>query len=237
MPRLLNRQKQIPNGYRFYIPRLRWQSPKNASFEVIVMSAIAALMANRRVADILKWDLSHDAMADRVDEYNAKICEANGWNDFIVQPVYQSLPKLSPRDQQIQSASLKAAVAAAKELVSGAKTLMEWIDSGEPPVEPEAAEARATVCSTCPKNEPGDFTRWFTVPAAELIKRQVEKAQSRKLTTGKDGALHLCTACHCPLKLKVHVPIHWITTRLSSPQMAKLREAPACWIISEMQKM
>lgn len=108
------------------------------------------------------------------------------------------------------------------------------------PRQPEAVPAetsasRAEVCAKCPLNSPEDLTKWFTVPAAELIKRRIERAQSRRLTTPKDDLLHLCTACHCPLKLKCHVPIQWIAKRLTDEQKERLKGGKDCWIISEIE--
>ena len=230
--RLISRQKFCPNGFQFYIAPLKWQAPRMASFDQIVNGAISALKANPTVARQLGWDLSYNAMADRCDEFNAAICQSMGWSDYISEPAGVSLPKSQPRDQQTILQNLRSAVAASKELVAGAKTLIEFLDSGEPPVDKDVAESRAAVCAACPKNEPGDFTKWFTSPAAELIRRQIERAQSRSLTTSMDAKLNLCTACHCPLRLKVHIPLPWIVKRLSPEQMARLKEAPACWILA-----
>jgi cytochrome c553 len=157
-----------------------------------------------------------------------------GWTDYIVTDQGPSLPKSTPQHQQETLRSLSAVAARAKELVAGAKSLTEWIDSGEPAVPEEKATHRAIICSKCPLNQEGDWTRWFTVPASELIKRQVKKAQDRKLTTPRDDQINICVACHCPLKLKVHVPIPWIAKRLTDEQKAKLAGGKDCWIIQEI---
>ena len=234
--RLLSRQKFVPGGFKMYIAPLKWESPRMVSFDQVVNGAIAALKANPTAARQLGWDLSYDAMADRVDEFNAAICQSMGWSDYIAAPASVSLPKSQPRDQQTVLQNLRGAVAASKELVAGAKTLIEFLDSGEPPVDKGLAEHRAIVCSTCPKNEAGDMTRWFTAPAAELIRRQIERAHARSLTTPRDAQLNLCTACHCPLRLKVHIGVKWIVKRLSPEQMGRLKEAPACWIPLEAER-
>lgn len=121
-------------------------------------------------------------------------------------------------------------------MLAGAKSLIEWVQSGEEPVSAGLAEHRAVLCSLCPLNEPGDFSKWFTLPAAALIKKQIEEAQERKLTTPRDELLNLCTACHCPLKLKVHVPIGYITKRLTPDQMARLHGGRECWILGESER-
>lgn len=231
MPKLLNRQRQIPNGLRFYQPELRWTSPRQASFDQIVQGLMRARLANPGLAAKHKWATTYDGVADDVDRFNAAICAQAGWTDYITNQQAGSVPKSTPRGP-LNLQSLKDAAVAAKELVRGAKTLIEFIDSGEKPEPTQVAEARAAVCEVCPKNTAGDLTQWFTVPAAELIRRQIEKAQQLNLKTSRDGKLHLCSACHCPLKLKVHIPLDWIKKRLSPEQMARLREAPACWIVA-----
>jgi len=221
----------MPGGFRFRIAPLKWEAPKMVSFDQVVQGAIAALQANPTVARQLGWDTSYNAMADRIDEHCAQVCQSMGWNDYISQPAAYSVPKSQPRDQATILQNLRSAVAASKELVAGAKTLIEFLDSGEPPVDKEEAERRAAICATCPKNEQGDFTRWFTAPAAELIRRQIERAQARSLVTSQDAKLNLCTACSCPLKLKSWIPLGWIMKRLSEEQKKRLAEAPNCWIL------
>lgn len=234
--RLVSRQKWLPGGFRFFQPELNWRAQRNVSFDQIVQALIRARLANPAQLKKHGWSTEYNAVANEVDEYNAKICQAHGWHDYVAQPIHGASPKLNPRDQANLLQSLKDAAARAREMVSGARTLLEWKDSGQGAVPAELSEHRAIVCSTCPINEPGDFTKWFTTPAAELIKRQIEEAQARKLTTARDDQLHLCTACHCPLKLKVHVPIDWIAKRIPGEQIERLRKAPSCWILAELDR-
>ena len=233
MLRLKDRNRQIPNGLKFYLPEVKWTAPGNyASFDRIVSQLQQVVAANPYLAAKNKWPTDRKGIEDWVDYYNATICAKMGWSDYIVSDTGGSIPKSPPQHQQGLVRNLAAAAVAAKELVAGAKSLTEWIDSGEPAVSAELSTHRAIVCSQCPKNEVGDFTRWFTIPASELIKRQVQKAESRKLTTPRDELLNVCTACHCPLKLKVHVPLAWITKRLTPEQKAKLAEGKNCWILA-----
>lgn len=225
----------IPGGFRFYIPPLKWQAPPNQSFDLVVTGAIAALKGNPQAAKALGWDLSYNGMANRVDEFNAHICEVNGWNKYI-QSGGGSVPKSKPLNQPELLQSLRAAAVASRQLIAGAKALIEWDESGEPAVAPEQAEHRAIVCSQCPKNEPGDFTKWFTIPAAEIIKRRIERAHDRKLATPRDAELNICTACHCPMKLKVHVPLPWIVRALGAEEIERLKQGKNCWILSEKER-
>lgn len=231
MPRLVNRQLQIPNGLTFYLPAVKWKARPGSSFDTIARELLKVIKANPALAKQHQWPNEIRGVEDWVDLYNATVCQKMGWNKYIQEEEAGWVPKSPAPHQQAVLASLRNAAATAKELVRGAQTLMEWDDSGEPPVPAAQALKRAQVCCACPLNDPSDLTAWFTVPAAELIKRRVQKFQSRQLTTERDEDLHLCTACHCPLKLKVHIPIAWITKRLSPDQRAKLH--PTCWITRE----
>jgi len=219
-----------------YVPELKWRAPGNyPSFTVVCDMLQAVIRANPALAQKHHWPLDRPSLEDWVDSYNATLCAAMGWDDYILPGEGGSaIPKSEPPRQNL--ASLRAAAGLVKDLIAGAQSLTEWIDSDVPPVPRDCATQRAEICVDCPKNSPEDLTKWFTVPAAELIKRQIEKAQSRALSTMHDEHLNLCTACHCPLKLKCHVPIAWITKRLTPEQFVKLKEAPACWILRESGK-
>lgn len=234
--RLISRQKFIPYGFKFNQPEINWQARRNTSFDQVVKDLIRARNANAPARAKYKWATDYDTVANEVDEYNARICLAHGWNEYVSSGTAPSIPKSNPLSQIPGLQSLKDAAAKAKELVAGAKTLMEWKDSEDAAVPAELSESRATVCASCPMNQPGDFTQWFTVPAAELIRRQIQETQAKNLTTSKDAQLNLCTACSCPLRLKVHVPIQWIGKRLAPGVLAKLKAAPNCWIPLELQK-
>jgi hypothetical protein len=234
MPRLVSRQKFIPNGFVFRLPPLKWQAKRMQSFSTIQNDVFNLLRANRAVAIKYKWPTDFDAIGDWIDTTNAQHCLRMGWTDYVMTEGGPSVPK-SPALRAQLAASLQNAAATAKELIRGAKTLLEWDESGEAPVPIDQAEARAAVCVACPLNKAGDFTQWFTKPAAELIRRRIEKAQERDLKTTRDDALNLCDACKCPLKLKVHVPLAWIQKVLSADQISRLAAGKDCWILKELQ--
>lgn len=232
MPKLKDRQKQIPGGYQFYLPQLKWKAPGNfPSFTVVANALESVVNANPFLAEKHKWPRDRAGIENWVDLYNATLCARMGWDDYITDGSGGGgvLPKSQPLLHNLNS--LAAAAARAKELVAGAKSLMEWDDSGEDAVPRDLSTSRALICSTCPRNEKGDWTEWFTTSAAELIKRRVEKVHARSLSTIHDESLHVCTACHCPLPVKVHVPLSWITKRLTAEQKSRLD--PRCWILKE----
>lgn len=234
MARLKNRQLQIPGGMFFYIPDLKWQARKGSSLDSIVRETIAVLRGNPKVAAKLGWDLSVPAMTERVDTFNAQVCLQMGWNDYVLESDgANALPKTVP--PSLQLGKLRAAARAAASLVAGAKTLLGWLDSGDPAVDAGQAEARAAVCAVCPHNPAkASLTDWFTVPASEIIRRQIERLDGRRLATSKDADLHVCDVCLCPLRLKVHTPLAWIAKQVPPDTLAKLRAVPGCWVAREM---
>lgn len=236
MARLKNRQMFIPHGFRYYVPETNWNAPRNASFEIVVQALIAHRKGNSHLRQQHNWSIDHATVANEVDAYNAAICEKMGWNTFIQSPIGAGPPPKpqapSPGDQN----RLVAAAGQVKRIWSGIRTLSDWWDSGEPGVPQEQAEGRAKACVACPRNEQGDFSRWFTQPAAEAIRRQMEKAKARNLKTSVDEQLMVCGACLCPMRLKVHTPLKHINAHLTEDVLSELQSAPACWIVAERNK-
>lgn len=235
MLRLKERQRQIPNGLRFYLPEVNWRSTQYASFEVISAELLSVIRANPALAQRNQWPTTLEAVKDWVDTYNATICAKMGWTEYYLDTAVAGgpIPKAPAPHLQASLSAVAAAADKAKALVAGAKTLMEWDESGDPPVSPELSTNRAIVCSKCPLNKKGDWTEWFTAPAAELIRRRLAKAHNRGLSTPRDDALHNCEVCMCPLKLKVHIPIDWIRRGTKPEVMARLEQVPGCWIPAE----
>jgi hypothetical protein len=235
MLKLASREKSIPNGLQFHIPTLpNFKLPPQCSFSVAVQSIIAVRKANPYLTHKLGWKTDEHSVENELDFFNASVCAAQGWTQYIAtdQPGAPSLPKALP--SQHQSGAIAAAANTAKRIWSGVKTLNSWIDSGEPAVPAPESERRAGICVTCPLNGQGGLEAFFSVPASEAIKRQFTKLESRKLATPHDAKLGVCSACSCPLKLKVHTPMHFIKEYLQPDVIAELRKGNNCWIIAAL---
>jgi hypothetical protein len=219
MPRLKNRQQQIPNGFRFGLPEANWKAQPFQSFDSIVNSVAAITNANPALSAKHGWPTDRGQIADWIDEFNAQICAQNNWVQYINQggEAYPP-PKSKP-------------LSVAKNVAAGAKTLASWIGSGAHPVSKQQAEQRALVCSKCPLNEPGDFSNFFTRATSELLRMQVQTAQDLDLTTPHDSKLGVCKACDCPMRLKVWTPLEPILEHLLPEAKAALDKN--CWIIAE----
>jgi hypothetical protein len=206
--RLKSRELQIPNGFVFYQPETGWKPPRFQSFMQLVQQIIRHRQANPALAAQHGWNLSPQSVEVELEEFNARICVSMGWDDYVMHTdPGGGLPPKSTAPTQADQKQVSAAAGRAKKIWSGVKTLNDWIDSGDPAVPPELSLARAAICAKCQKNTPGDFTTWFTKPAAGAIQRQLEKVQDRNLSTPSDAVLNVCDVCLCPLKLKVHTPL------------------------------
>lgn len=225
-----------------YVPETKWSAPENASFDTAVQSLVSHITGHPEL-QAKGWPTDYNAAAILVDEYNAAVCQRMGWNDWITTAGGQSasslpFPSASPSPPPTNPGRVSAAAASVKAIWQGVKTLNDWIDSGEPAVAPEFSARRAEVCASCPKNAAGSFESWFTRPASEAIRRQLERVQDRKLTTPFDDKLNICQVCFCPMRLKVHVPIVAINAHLSDETRAALKAVTnpsgGCWLPLEI---
>lgn len=207
------------------------------SLDAIARAVINLLQANPRVQAQLQWDLSIEGMTLRIEEYNAQVCLQLGYPQYVLAeggqpdpPPFLGHPSHNPSDP----GKLAAAASSVKKIWAGIRTISEWIDVGAPAVPAEKSEQRAATCIACSKHGPGDFGSWFAKPAAEGIKRLVERAKDFKLSTPYDDKLNVCSECLCPMRLKVHMPIEIIRNGTNDETIAGLRQAPACWIVKEI---
>lgn len=238
MSRLRNRQLQIPGGFRFYQPQTKWQPPPFASFNTIVQGLISHRNANPALRDQHHWATDDATVEIEVDEFNARICEQAGWGDYVQAAIGGAAPPFFPVPNQIDQSKLAVAASSVKKIWAGVRTLNDWLDSGDAPVPAEQSGARAGVCASCPKNVPGDFSNWFTRPASEAIRKQLERVKDRNLSTPNDEKLNVCDVCLCPMKLKVHTPLNFINAHLSQQIVDELAAGnPACWIVRERQAL
>lgn len=234
MARLINRNMQIPGGIKFYQPETKFKI-QGQSFNSTVDAVIRMRQANPALASAKGWATDFEGVASDVDAFNAAICERMGWTSYITNPVAGApqSPKFKALSPLSQS-QLVAVAGKAKKVWSGVKIISDWEEAGYPAVDQSMADSRAKTCSECPLNGKGDFTKWFTVPAAEAIKRQVEKFNLRKLSTPHDGNLGVCEACSCPLRTKVFCPIEFVKKHTGEEILNDLKNGKNCWIVSEM---
>jgi len=220
MARLKDRTRSIPNGFKFPVPAANFNPIPYSSFETIVRAVYELRRANPYLSTKNNWALDLEQIREEVDSYNAQLCLAHGWGDYIVDAEGQAAPKSLARSNR----SVGARVA------GGAKLLADWLGQGGKPVPKAEAEGRAGICATCPKNDIAmHWTEYFTVPASAIIKKQLSVRSDLSLETTHDAELGVCAACSCPLKLKVWTPLEHILKFLTPEVKADLD--PRCWIL------
>lgn len=138
-------------------------------------------------------------------------------------------PKSSPRRGMLPAA-VEAVVSAVKMAANAGANAVEWIKNGQA-VPPDLSTRRAFVCSGCPCNDMELAGRWYMVPVSEAVRTALEQRADLKLSTPYDDKLGSCSACHCPMPVKVHEPLDLILKHTSEEVKAKLDKR--CWILHE----
>ena len=218
-----SRSQFPPGGWEFYQPQTGWSNPmpKAYTFDRTVQEIIKHRLANPAV--LVKHKLSVDpiAVGNELENYTRL---------RTGQPqIGEGGPKSNP--QQPLPPVVVGAVEGLKRTAYGAAPVIEWLSSGGQPVATELSNKRAGICADCPRNQPPDWTKWFTVKASEMIEAELERRADLQLSTPFDEKLGLCAACLCPMKLKVHTPLEIILKHLRPEIQADL--APQCWILSK----
>lgn len=234
MPRLKNRQQQIPNGLSFHQPQTGWNAPKH-SFDMIVRAVIEHRTNNKYLVVKHGWSMDYRSVANEVDAFNAAVCLAHGWTDYITQdtPAFPQNFQAFPLRRFAQAAA--GVTATVKRTFAGVKVLARWLGSGLKPVAPELAEKRAGVCAVCKQNNlDPNWLQKLDGAVADEVKALVEIRNDLELKTSHDAKLGVCNACDCKLDLKCHVQLGHVLAETSDQTMAALRAVdPPCWIISE----
>lgn len=225
--KLKSRRVFAPGGWRFFQPETGWSPDGGLTFE----QTVQAIINHRRANPRFNLPTEQQAVENELDLYTClRIAGDPNWCEGGDLPGPKSPGLSSPRQWTGRSAAV--VVAGAKALVSGINILIDWLGSGGVPVDKELAEQRAEICAGCPQNtKEGVAMSWFTQPASELIRKQLEIRKELTLATAYDDKLGVCAACYCPLKLKTWTPLSHILEHLKPEQSAALDAR--CWINHE----
>jgi hypothetical protein len=230
--RLASRTKAPPGGFIYRQKETNWESWKVDAVSQWDFARLCQALRQHRLANPqYKLNTNLGLIENEVDAANAaRVAAMPNTESYVVNdPAPMSFP-------QAPSPILQRVVAAAKKVNAGAGIVLAFEKSGDAPVSKEHAEARALVCVTCPKNGKGDLSRFFTVPAAELMRKHLERLHDLELSTSLDDKLGVCEGCACVLKLKVHFPMKYVLESLT-PEIEKdlQKENPVCWIRQEKE--
>lgn len=232
MARLKSRTHHPPYGFRFLQPEAGQTVEFEGSFNHVVEQVQMLRQANPFLCERHGWRTDTAAVEAEVDAYNTARCINGGWLDFITPDEPGPVPVYTMPDAQKKRAGA-VAIEGVKRVSAGVALLVDWLGSGGKPVETPVAERRAMICASCPKNDGGDWKAYFTEPIAEKIRVQLEMKNDLQLRTAHDAHLTVCSACDCPLQLKVHVPLSYVLEHTSPDTQTRLD--PRCWILDEQK--
>jgi len=225
--RLKSLYQHPPGSFRFLQPETGQTQEFVGSFHHVCEQLLILRQANPFLADRHGWRVDQAGIEHDVEQFNCARMVAGGWLDFIVMedgppaPLYVMPEKKTNRFPNV--------AAAVRNVSAGVGVLLDWLGNGGKAVEQSLADGRAEICSTCPKNGQGGILSYFTKPAADIIRTQMEIRGDLQLRTPHDEQLGVCEACMCPLKLKVHVELEHILKHTSEETKTKLD--PRCWIL------
>lgn len=235
MARLLSRSKHPPFGYQILLPELAMKFPVKGSFNEVCIAFSRLIKANPGPAAKSGWPHpdDHDAVADWVDGHNAARLIALGYTSFVDNEAYGGDVFYDAAYHEAQKKTSLASVAV--RVNAGAALWLELFGAEGRTVSQDVANARASKCIQCPKNDTTtSLFNIFVAAVARALGGLFEIMKDKELSTPHDAQLGVCSACLCPNRAKVHVPIERVLTHTDEPTMAKFnKENPRCWVLVE----
>lgn len=107
-----------------------------------------------------------------------------------------------------------------------------WLGDGGKPVVPDLAQKRADICLTCPNNQEKPIYEMFAGAVAHTVIQQLNLKDEMGLRVRREECLHVCSICICILRLKIHVPLRYISESGIPDGLP-----PFCWQITEQQNL
>lgn len=234
MARLKSLTSHVPGDFQFLQPEAGQAAPFKGSFSAVCDKLQQLREGNAWLAKKHGWRTDRAGVEADVEAYNVARCKAQGWWDFITDDE-DTPPNASGQRGWLNP--LAGAAEAAKRTVAGVGALLALLGPTAKAVQPEVSEKRAWLCAVredgkgCPKNQKGNWTEMFTKPVIELITAQLGIKNDLDLRTPHDDKLETCTACKCPMKLKVHAELRFIRDKMNNETTESLD--PRCWILHE----
>ncbi len=239
--KLASHTRPPPGGYIYVQKETSWDNRKASPQSVWDIRKLATDLQIHRRANHARYpylSLNYADILKEVDQTNAdRVSRIPNTEQYLTYTEDASVPKTQALPHQFFSQKLQGVVAGVAKVSAGRVMLQDWEKEGFPRVPQETAETRAATCVDCPRNEKGDWTRWFTVPASHLVKRQIEHLTEAKLATSLDDKIQVCGICLCPLRVKVHAPMEFIK-RYTSPEIrgelsqVRTTTGKQCWVIT-----
>lgn len=204
-------------GWKFRQPQFgAWTNPMAmVGFDASVKEIIKVRERNLAITRKHGLSTSYPVVSEELLKYNAMIRGI---------PI-QGSPSFFQQSSSRLPARVVAAVADIKRAAQGTAVVLDWLQSGGPPVAQDLANKRAAVCVACPRNVPG---HWYTEAPAEIIKASLEARKDLSLATPHDASLKSCDVCKCLMRLKVWTPLDFIVKNTRPEVLGEF--PPHCWI-------
>jgi hypothetical protein len=218
-------RSQFPNkGWQFYQPQTKWYAPTplGSTFDQTVDLIRQHRMKNSAITAKHNLATDYNSVANELEAFTAARLG-----------IKVDSPKFQPQQPEEDAvAGIEGFLQSSKRRLSahlaGIKIYLATFGTTGRPVEAAESEQRATICATCPRNEPGDWKTFFSEEAAKGLLEVFGIMRNLNLSTSHDAQLGVCSACLCPLKAKVHVKLEHILSE-TTPEI-KARLDPRCWI-------
>lgn len=223
---LKSRTSFPPLGFQFYEARTGWTSSPHIGFDPTALEMQQHRLANKGLPNT-DWVTDLDSIRAELDAYTtARLLSqyGDGASEWITggPPPTFFTPRHQPRQRVVARE-----VAAVSKVVAGIGLLVDFLGPKLKPVERGLAEQRASICLTCPKNQPGTA---FEQAGGKALHLLLEYKADQKLETIHDDKLLYCMACGCNLRLKPHVDLEYTLSKTTPEQMAAFDKR--CWILS-----
>lgn len=231
------RDGPFPNGgWRFYSAQTKWSIPHplGVTFQGAVDLIVQHRLKNQSITRKHGLSTNWSEVADELEAFTRQrlgLMEDSPPKHLPHQPVE---PEAAAGGVE---GFLKSAGRRGKAVLTGIKVYIDTFGESGRPVDLKEAERRASICATCPKNEKGDWKSFFTEEAAAGIMGVYAILRDLDLKTSHDEGLGICSACLCPMRQKVHVKLEHILRRTNEETIARLKEAPRCWIVAGLHNM
>lgn len=213
-----------PGGYTYTQPQTQLQFR-----QLIPLPEQARLVSAHRVANGLQNPTIAEAM---VDIENWTCVRLNNDPEWCISDAQKKTA--SHQFASLLGRGVQAVAESVSKAVTGARILYEWFGEGGKPVEQALAQRRADCCVACPKNS---TDRTWLSGLSEVAHEHLEHRSSIGMKVDREDLLGVCTVCACPMKLKIHTPIHLVAKHTTGTTMADLDNIPtACWVRDEVRQ-
>ena len=219
----LDRHTFPSGGWVFRQPQTGWAAPTPiaSTFDQTVVLIIQHRMKNPAITTKHNLPTDPEVVGEELLKFNR---------------LRLGIPEPPPRQSFFApSRSLPERVVAAaanlRRAAQGTSVWMDWLAHGGVPVDQALAEKRAQTCVDCPRNQPGE---WYVEAPATLLKSAIEEwkkvtGKDFKFDTAQGDKLKSCGVCLCLSKIKVFVPMTFISQR-TKPEIMSEFPRENCWV-------